>query len=63
MIRNILLCGVGGQGILLGAKIIACAAEHAGFQVATKANFESKWKDLYDQGVVGLVEGGGYQTI
>lgn len=35
MIRNILLCGVGGQGILLGAKIIACAAEHAGFQVAT----------------------------
>lgn len=30
--------------------------------ITTKANFESKWKDLYDQGVVGLVEGGGYQT-
>lgn len=30
--------------------------------ITTKADFESKWKDLYDQGVVGLVEGGGYQT-
>ncbi len=30
--------------------------------ITTKANFESKWKDLYDQGVAGLVEGGGYQT-
>ncbi|MDD3153935.1 MAG: indolepyruvate oxidoreductase subunit beta [Victivallaceae bacterium] len=35
MARNILLCGVGGQGILLAAKIIAAAAESAGFQVTT----------------------------
>lgn len=35
MARNIILSGVGGQGILLAAKIIATAAEHAGFQVAT----------------------------
>ena len=26
------------------------------------ADFSKKWKDLYEQGVVGLVEGGGYQT-
>ena len=30
--------------------------------ITTKADFSSKWKDLYDQGVAGLVEGGGYQT-
>ncbi len=30
--------------------------------ITTKVDFESKWKDLYDQGIVGLVEGGGYQT-
>ena len=30
--------------------------------ITNKTNFEMKWKDLYDQGVVGLVEGGGYQT-
>ncbi len=35
MIRNILLCGVGGQGILLSAKIIASAAIQAGFEVST----------------------------
>ena len=35
MVQNILLSGVGGQGILLAAKIIATAAEHAGFEVAT----------------------------
>ena len=34
MVQNILLSGVGGQGILLAAKIIATAAEHTGFQVA-----------------------------
>jgi indolepyruvate ferredoxin oxidoreductase beta subunit len=31
---NIFLSGVGGQGILLAAKIIADAAAHAGFEVA-----------------------------
>ena len=35
MNRNIVLCGVGGQGILLSAKIIATAAELAGHQVTT----------------------------
>lgn len=30
---NILLAGVGGQGILLAAKIIGAAAEHAGLDV------------------------------
>ncbi len=35
MNQNILLCGVGGQGILLAAKIIALAAEKAGFEVTT----------------------------
>ena len=35
MVQNIILSGVGGQGILLAAKIIATAAERAGFQVAT----------------------------
>ena len=30
--------------------------------ITTKVDFESKWRDLYDQGIVGLVEGGGYQT-
>ena len=30
--------------------------------ITTKADFTKKWKDLYDRGVVGLVEGGGYQT-
>ncbi len=29
--------------------------------VTTKVDFESKWKDLYDAGVVGLVEGAAYQ--
>ena len=35
MIQNILLCGVGGQGILLAAKVIAAAAVRTGFQVTT----------------------------
>ncbi|MBQ6472093.1 MAG: indolepyruvate oxidoreductase subunit beta [Victivallales bacterium] len=35
MDRNILLCGVGGQGILLAAKVIATAAELSGLQVTT----------------------------
>ncbi|OQC12230.1 MAG: indolepyruvate oxidoreductase subunit beta [Lentisphaerae bacterium ADurb.Bin082] len=35
MNRNIVLCGVGGQGILLSAKIIASAAELTGFEVTT----------------------------
>jgi len=35
MDRNIVLCGVGGQGILLAAKVIATAAEAAGLQVTT----------------------------
>ena len=35
MITNILLTGVGGQGILLAAHIIASAAEHARFDVST----------------------------
>lgn len=35
MDRNIVLCGVGGQGILLAAKVIATAAELAGLQVTT----------------------------
>lgn len=30
--------------------------------ITTKCDFNKKWKDLYDAGVVGLVEGGGYQT-
>ncbi len=30
--------------------------------ITTQADFSKKWKDLYDQGIVGLVEGGGYQT-
>lgn len=30
--------------------------------ITTMADFPKKWKDLYEQGVVGLVEGGGYQT-
>lgn len=34
MVKNIIMSGVGGQGILLAAKIIAKAAESAGFQVA-----------------------------
>ncbi len=29
--------------------------------VTTKVDFASKWKDLYEQGVVGLVEGAAYQ--
>ncbi len=33
--RNILLCGVGGQGILLSAKVIASAAELSGLEVTT----------------------------
>lgn len=32
---NILLCGVGGQGILLAAKIIGAAAERAGLEVCS----------------------------
>lgn len=36
MIYNILLCGVGGQGILLAAKIISKAAELAGYEVTAK---------------------------
>lgn len=35
MVKNIVLSGVGGQGILLAAKIIATAAELAGCQVTT----------------------------
>jgi indolepyruvate ferredoxin oxidoreductase beta subunit len=35
MKRNIVLCGVGGQGILLAAKIIAAAAELRGYEVST----------------------------
>ncbi|MDR0933287.1 MAG: indolepyruvate oxidoreductase subunit beta [Victivallales bacterium] len=35
MITNILLTGVGGQGILLAARIIASAAQNAGFDVTT----------------------------
>ena len=35
MLQNILLCGVGGQGILLAAKVIAAAASQSGFQVTT----------------------------
>ena len=35
MIQNILLCGVGGQGILLAAKIIAAAAVKSGLEVTT----------------------------
>ena len=35
MIQNILLCGVGGQGILLAAKVIAAAAVKSGFEVTT----------------------------
>ena len=30
---NVFLCGVGGQGILLAAKIVAAAAEAAGYEV------------------------------
>ena len=35
MTKNILLCGVGGQGVLLAAKLMAFAAFHAGFRVFT----------------------------
>lgn len=35
MLQNILLCGVGGQGILLAAKIIATAGSISGFEVTT----------------------------
>lgn len=35
MTKNIILAGVGGQGILFAAKIIAAAAELAGYQVTT----------------------------
>lgn len=35
MLKNILLCGVGGQGVLLAAKLIAHAACAAGFRVFT----------------------------
>lgn len=35
MIKNIILVGVGGQGILLAARIIASAAGHAGYDVTT----------------------------
>ncbi|MGN0878058.1 MAG: indolepyruvate oxidoreductase subunit beta [Oligosphaeraceae bacterium] len=35
MSTNIMLCGVGGQGILFAAKVIAGAAEAAGLQVTT----------------------------
>ena len=35
MLKNILLCGVGGQGVLLAAKLIAHAAKNAGFRVFT----------------------------
>ena len=35
MVKNILLSGVGGQGILLAAKIIATAADLAGCEVTT----------------------------
>lgn len=30
--------------------------------ITTKADFGAKWKDLYDQGVVDLIEGAGYQS-
>ena len=35
MIKSILLTGVGGQGILFAAGVIASAAEAAGFNVTT----------------------------
>ena len=35
MTKNILLCGVGGQGVLLAAKLMAFAAFHAGARVFT----------------------------
>ncbi len=35
MIKNIILVGVGGQGILLAARIVAAAAVRAGFDVTT----------------------------
>ena len=35
MIKSILLTGVGGQGILFAAGIIASAAEAAGYNVTT----------------------------
>ena len=34
MARSILLCGVGGQGILLAAKVVGAAAEVSGLEVA-----------------------------
>jgi len=34
MHRSLILCGVGGQGILLAAKIVGAAAESAGLDVA-----------------------------
>ena len=33
--KNVLLCGVGGQGVLLAAKLMAFAAFYAGFRVFT----------------------------
>ena len=33
-IHSLLLCGVGGQGILLAAKVVGAAAESAGLDVA-----------------------------
>ncbi len=35
MTTSIILCGVGGQGILLAARIIAGAAEYSGFDVCS----------------------------
>lgn len=35
MLKKVLLCGVGGQGILLAAKVIASAAEVSGYAVCT----------------------------
>ena len=35
MLKNVMLCGVGGQGILFAAKIIAAAAELSGYDVTT----------------------------
>lgn len=35
MSTNVMLCGVGGQGILFAAKVMACAAELSGYEVTT----------------------------
>ena len=35
MSKNCLLCGVGGQGVILASKLIACAAMEQGLKVRT----------------------------